>query len=159
MKNTEILHRSFTLLHVKQAAAEAPITINAAPVTGASVLSQLLSMLAAPAVTGGVRSLMTTDADVEKKRGRGERFARGAAYGALVPLGAQLGGVGGGVVGGLAGGATGLAAGTLASKGDPAAGLAGALPGGFIGGGAGALAGAGAGGYATYKLLKKLLGD
>ena len=153
MKNSTILERAGLLMQVaKEAQAGSPDmqqlmdTLKTMP--RASAASQIAGMLAVPALTGGVRTLMETPADKEKHRGHLERFGRGAVYGAAVPAGAELGAA----LGGGAGMGLGAAAGTPGGPGGIASGA-------ILGGGTGALAGGAAGGVGTYKLLKSLLGD
>jgi hypothetical protein len=145
MKNTDVLERAFIVNALVKQAETLPMK----PVSPMPVHLALPLPIISALVSGGVRSLMDTPEDKEKERGRFHRFARGAAYGGLVPIGAQLGGGLGLGMGMLAGGAAGSAAGN-----SPEAVLAGA----GIGGAGGATAGAAAGGVGTFALLRSLLG-
>jgi len=154
MNNSTILERAAILMWVAKE-AQVPANADLQPLIDAiryssrpNAAATIAGMLTMPVLTGGTRALMETDADKAKGRSRWERFGRGAVYGAAVPLGAQLGGAAG-----LGGGAA-LGAASGIPLGPAGMGL-GAAGGGLVGG----AAGAGTGGYLTYRLLKKLLGD
>jgi hypothetical protein len=145
MNNREITERVFVARMYKEATTPMTRTDSDLPanVAAGGAMAGRLSLpfpIISALLTGGVRSLMDTPEDKKKERGRFHRFARGAAYGGLVPMGA---GVGMGL--GAAPGAT--------------AGMLGGPLGMLAGGTGGAAAGSVAGGVGTYAVLKKLLGD